>query len=404
MRPTILIVDDSRAMRRIERNVVSHLGEVDVVEAEDGVSALYQLRDRKFQVDLILLDWMMPRMNGLSLAKRLKANANLSSIPILMVTSVSDERKMREAWRTGVDGYLLKPFTREMLLQGIASLEPGSLKPKEGHQSAAAAPSEGAATRSKPFMEELSHAARSQVLDIAEVVDVDDRVPILFRGEPAQHVLFLIEGEVEEHRPAIDQNGAHIRTYGPGECLAVAELMSGDALESNFVTSRRSKMARLQKPDFETLLLNCPEINMALSRHLAGRARDSEREGTNAPMSGLLDVLEVPDLIQAFNLRQVTGVIEFPDVKSWIELYTGQVVAVHHPSVPPENGREAFFRIVAQKPRMFRFAPKSVAEIYNVRITTAKLLLEYVQWLDERETTVEAGQIVVEEKEEPVPG
>ena len=100
----ILIVDDSRAMRRIQRNVVSELGEVEILEAEDGLAAIHQLKAHDFHIDLILLDWMMPRMDGLTLVKLLKGNGNLNKIPILMVTSVSDERKISQAWRAGVDG------------------------------------------------------------------------------------------------------------------------------------------------------------------------------------------------------------------------------------------------------------------------------------------------------------
>ncbi len=91
----VLIVDDSRAMRRLHREVLSELAEVDVAEAEDGVQAIYELQSRNFQVDLILVDWMMPRMDGLTLVKLLKSNENLRRIPILMVTSCSDVRRMK---------------------------------------------------------------------------------------------------------------------------------------------------------------------------------------------------------------------------------------------------------------------------------------------------------------------
>ena len=93
----VLIVDDSRAMRRLHREVLSELVEVDVVEAEDGVHAVYELQSIDFQVDLILVDWMMPRMDGLTLVRLLKSTENLRNIPILMVTSCSDERRMKEA-------------------------------------------------------------------------------------------------------------------------------------------------------------------------------------------------------------------------------------------------------------------------------------------------------------------
>lgn len=378
---TVMIVDDSRAMRRIQRNVVSQLGNVDVVEAEDGVSAIYQLKQRNFQVDLILLDWMMPRVDGLSFAKRLKANANLSWIPILMVTSVSDERKTREAWRTGIDGYLLKPFTKEMLLEAILSLDPRRKKLER----ALAQPAIQMSPNGKSFLQGLPRAMYSQILDMAEVITVEDRTPILFRGEPVPHFFFVLEGEVEEHRPAVDQNGASTRVYGPGECFAVTELMSGDRLGSNFVTSQSSKIARLQKPDFETLLLNYPEVDIALSRYLAAKTLEADAQATGATqLAGSLDLLDVPDLVQALNLRQATGVIELPDIDSYIELSGGQVVAVRHPRCSSDDGKAAFFQIIEEKPKKFRLLSKQPSNLFNVDITTPKLLLEYVQWVDEK--------------------
>ena len=128
----VLIVDDSRAMRRIERQVLSRLGGLEVHEAEDGVSAIYQLKALDFQVDLILVDWVMPRMDGITFVKMMKTSPNLSKIPILMVTSCSDEHMMGRAWETGVNGYLLKPFTKELFLQAILALGPtfSGLSPK----------------------------------------------------------------------------------------------------------------------------------------------------------------------------------------------------------------------------------------------------------------------------------
>src|SRR5688572_11651540 len=99
----VLIVDDSQAMRRLERDVLGEVEDVEIVEAEDGAAAIYKMRDLDFQVDLILVDWVMPRMDGLALVRHLKSTPNLRRIPVLMVTSISDEAKMREAWSAGVD-------------------------------------------------------------------------------------------------------------------------------------------------------------------------------------------------------------------------------------------------------------------------------------------------------------
>lgn len=377
---SVLIVDDSRAMRRIQRNVISQLGDVDIIEADDGLNAIYQLRDHGFNVDLILLDWMMPRMDGLSFARRMKKNENLDKIPILMVTSVSDERKMREAWRTGVDGYLLKPFTKEMFLQAILALDPDHLKDEMPVRKEA-----GSGRKvGKAFMEQLPPYMYNQILEMAQTVSVAEKTPILYKGDPVPHFYFVLEGCVEEHQPAVGSSAAHVQAYGPGECFAVTELMSGDVLAGNFITVKDSKIAQLQKPDFETLLLNHPEINIALSRFLASKAHTmGAQEDEDHPLSGFLDVLDMPGLVQALNLRQATGIIELTEIESFIEILAGQVVAVLHPECPEDDGQAAFFRIIAQKPRKFRFLTKTPSSKPNVKVTTPKLLLETMRWFDE---------------------
>lgn len=122
--PTVLIVDDSRAMRRIQRDVLRTLPGTKVLEASDGLEALRRLSEAQFEVDLILADWVMPRMTGLELARRLKSHRALRAIPLVMVTSISDEPKIAAARELGVEGYLLKPFSAEMLLRQVASLAP----------------------------------------------------------------------------------------------------------------------------------------------------------------------------------------------------------------------------------------------------------------------------------------
>ncbi|MHC4662729.1 MAG: response regulator [Planctomycetota bacterium] len=383
MKPlSVLIVDDSRAMRRIQREVVSELGELDVLEAEDGVSAIYQLRNADFNVDLILLDWMMPRMDGLTLVRRLKSHEFLKKIPVLMVTSLSDENKIREAWKTGVDGYLLKPFTRDMLLRAILSLSPErsevveTIEPMEGDEK----------LNGKSFLERLPAETYSQILELAEMIEVSADTPVLFKGKQVTHFFFVIEGMVEEHQPAHGTTAAIVQTYGKGECFAVTELMSGDRLASNYITSRYSKIARLQKPDFETLLLNFPEINIALSRYLAGKLQKVEMRSIDDEdtLYGSLEVLDLPDLIQAINLRQKTGVIELPGIDSRIEISAGQVVYVRQPDCPPGEGERAFINISSLKPKNFRFLSKPLSGEVNVHMNTTELLFECMRQLDEK--------------------
>jgi len=109
----ILIVDDSPTMRRILVNTVVKAGYPSVKEAEDGRDALAKMMAGKF--DLLMTDWNMPNMNGLELVEAVRADANLKGIPILMVTTRNMKEDIVTAIKSGVNGYIVKPFDAKTL-------------------------------------------------------------------------------------------------------------------------------------------------------------------------------------------------------------------------------------------------------------------------------------------------
>ena len=115
-----LVVDDSRAIRRITREILEAL-DVTVLEAADGRAALDVLSESP-GVDLVVLDLHMPVMNGLELAREVRARDELRGVRLLMVTSECTREQMVEALGLGIDEYLTKPFTAEMLVQKLALL------------------------------------------------------------------------------------------------------------------------------------------------------------------------------------------------------------------------------------------------------------------------------------------
>jgi two-component system chemotaxis response regulator CheY len=107
----VLIVDDFATMRRILRNILKQIGFTDIAEADDGATALKELKKEKY--DLILCDWNMPEMPGIDLLKALKADEQLKNIPFVMVTAEAQKENIIEAVKTGVSSYIVKPFTAE---------------------------------------------------------------------------------------------------------------------------------------------------------------------------------------------------------------------------------------------------------------------------------------------------
>jgi len=111
----IMLVDDSRTIRNIEKNVLSRLGYNDIVEAGDGLEALSLMAEQ--MPDLLLVDWNMPNMDGLTLVKKIRATNR--QVPIMMVTTEAEKSRVIEAIKAGVNNYVIKPFTPQVLQEKI---------------------------------------------------------------------------------------------------------------------------------------------------------------------------------------------------------------------------------------------------------------------------------------------
>jgi two-component system chemotaxis response regulator CheY len=112
----LLVVDDSATMRRIVTNSLQRIGYQSVIDAEDGAAALRKLDEGS--VDFVITDWVMPAMTGLELTKQIRAGAH-AHVPILMVTARSVREDILDALSAGVDNYIVKPFTPQMLREKI---------------------------------------------------------------------------------------------------------------------------------------------------------------------------------------------------------------------------------------------------------------------------------------------
>ena len=119
----VLIVDDFATMRKVIRNLLKQVGYEDIVEAEDGVMALKALKSQK--IDVIVSDWNMPNMTGLELLKAVRADPELAKTPFLMVTAEALQDNVVAAVKAGVNNYIVKPFTAEVLNEKIKKIMDG---------------------------------------------------------------------------------------------------------------------------------------------------------------------------------------------------------------------------------------------------------------------------------------
>ena len=116
----ILVVDDFSTMRRIIKNLLRDLGFNNTEDADDGSTALPMLQTGDF--DFLVTDWNMPGMQGIDLLKAVRQDPSLSSLPVLMVTAESKKDQIVEAAQTGVNGYIVKPFTAQILNEKIEKI------------------------------------------------------------------------------------------------------------------------------------------------------------------------------------------------------------------------------------------------------------------------------------------
>lgn len=114
----ILSVDDSVIIRKIIRSGVELLN-FELLEAADGLEALDLLQQPGQNIGLILLDWNMPGMDGLTFLQEVKQESALKDIPIMMVTTESEKESIIVAIQAGAINYLVKPFTIEELMKKI---------------------------------------------------------------------------------------------------------------------------------------------------------------------------------------------------------------------------------------------------------------------------------------------
>ena len=111
----VMLVDDSRTIRNIQKNVLAQLGHTDITEAEDGVQALAKFQETA--PDLLLIDWNMPNMNGITLVRKIRETNQ--TVHMIMCTTEAEKSRVLEAIKAGVNNYIVKPFSADSLGEKI---------------------------------------------------------------------------------------------------------------------------------------------------------------------------------------------------------------------------------------------------------------------------------------------
>ncbi len=113
----ILVVDDFSTMRRIVKNLLKQLGYENIEEAEDGEQGFSKLKNGGF--GFVVSDWNMPNLDGLGMLQKIRTDPEIKDLPVLMVTAESEKEKVITAIQAGVNNYIVKPFSGEILKEKI---------------------------------------------------------------------------------------------------------------------------------------------------------------------------------------------------------------------------------------------------------------------------------------------
>ena len=109
----LMVIDDSRAIRMILSGILGELG-YEVKQAVNGKDALAQAEQNP-DLQLFLVDWNMPEMNGLEFVQHLRKDARFAATPLMMVTTETEMHQVMKALEAGANEYVMKPFTRDMI-------------------------------------------------------------------------------------------------------------------------------------------------------------------------------------------------------------------------------------------------------------------------------------------------
>ncbi len=111
----VLVIDDMMTMRKVVIKVCKELGFTVIKDAADGELAWTILNESNPPIQLIISDWNMPNCTGLELLKRVREDEKLKKTPFLLVTAEAEQDQIIEAVKSGVDQYVIKPFSAATL-------------------------------------------------------------------------------------------------------------------------------------------------------------------------------------------------------------------------------------------------------------------------------------------------
>jgi two-component system chemotaxis response regulator CheY len=379
----VLVVDDSRTMRRIICSALDELREesLEVLEAADGVEALQLLRNEKLEIDLVLIDWNMPRLDGIGFLKQLKAVSPFREIHVIMVTSQANRANVAEALRWGACDYVVKPFTSEVLHEKIRKVasKVETRRCEETSVLLRAMAEGGAGDGDCPFLDQLPTDLLEEVRLIGAIAGFQERAILVPTGTRMNLLSFVLQGAVEVG--AAPPSTPEIRR--PGDCFAEQSFFTGDAVPAPVVARTAVRTLSLSRVQVADLARRRHEFSFALSRWITRPTRLKKNDpATAAGLSGRLETMPFADLVQVLQVCKKTGLLRLHRGASSATLYFDDG-ELRHVKEGEHAGDEAFYRLMGWTDAGFSFESGARSDHANVTQTTMMLLMEGSRRLDE---------------------
>jgi DNA-binding response OmpR family regulator len=179
---SILVVDDDPGQRLLMRKVLEHKG-FEVIEAADGIEG-YQ-RFERHRPDLLLVDVMMPRMNGYELCRKLRSHAHSAYVPIVVVTSADDMPSIARAYDAGATDFVAKPVDWPTLVHRVRYI----LRNHERLITAKEA-AEAVNQSKSEFLSNMSHEVRLLIASLSSAAPIGQANPLAYSLQPENKIGF----------------------------------------------------------------------------------------------------------------------------------------------------------------------------------------------------------------------